>query len=63
MDVGDGQEHLRTSTGIAAPTYMDELLYFAAHLEHLTVCKEENEQTTTHISLGMVCCRVYPSTI
>ena len=30
MDVGDGQKHLRISTGIAAPTYMDEL-----HVLHL----------------------------
>ena len=36
---------------------------FAAHLEHLTVCKEEKEQTTTPISLGVACRRVYLSTI
>ena len=28
--------------------------WFAAHLEHLTMCKEEKEQTTTPISLGVV---------
>ena len=39
------------------------LLCFAAHLEHLTMCKKEKEQTTTPISLGVVCCRVYLSTI
>ena len=40
-----------------------ELLGFVAHLEHLIMCKEEKEQTTTPISLGVVCCRVYSSTI
>ena len=39
------------------------ILCFAAHLEHLIMCKKEKEQTTTPISLGVVCCRVYLSTI
>ena len=34
-------------------------LYLAAHLERLTMCKGEKEQTTTPISLGVV----YLSTI
>ncbi len=44
---------------------LKHVLCFAAHLEHLTMymCKKEKEQTTTPISLGVVCCRVYLSTI
>ena len=39
MDVGDGQEHLRTSTGMAAPTYMDEL-YVLHRIKIITkICK------------------------
>ena len=40
--------------------YVDTVL-----VAHLTMCKEEKEQTTTPIiTLGVVCCRVYyPSTI
>ena len=43
--------------------WYSSILCFAAHLEHLTMCKKEKEQTTTPISLGVVCCRVYLSTI
>ena len=43
--------------------HMHPVSSFAAHLEHVIMCKEEKEQITAPISLGVVCCRVYLSII